>query len=82
MKENYCGYYINSTAKRVPEGTDWKPCVTIRWEEQFRVQQLVFETSHFARTFATQKEAEKYGHAAIRKWLAAGRPIVAPSTLL
>jgi hypothetical protein len=60
----------------------WRPRVAIRWEEQFRIQQVVFEPARFARPFTTDKQAEQYGHAVIRKWVAAGRPNIAPSALL
>jgi hypothetical protein len=82
MKENYYGCYIASAAVRASDTGAWKPCVTIRWEEQFRVQQVIFDASRFARTFTTEKQAEEYGHKVIRKWVAAGRPNIAPSALL
>jgi hypothetical protein len=82
MKENYRGYYIDSTAIRDPDAGNWRPRVAIRWEEQFRIQQVVFEPARFARPFTTDKQAEQYGHAVIRKWVAAGRPNIAPSALL
>jgi hypothetical protein len=82
MKENYCGYYITSSATPNPDSGDWKPSVTVRWEEQFRVQQVVLNTSLFSRSFATDKEAEEYGRTAARKWIDCGRPILARANVL
>jgi hypothetical protein len=70
VDEDYKGHRIQASAHRLLDTRQWEPRIRISWIEGKHTES---KTPIVIKSFGTRKEAESYGLAFARQWIA-GRP--------